>query len=301
MGNLELRHLRYFIAVAEELSFTRAAARLGIAQPPLSQQILQLEKQVGHPLLQRRPVVGLTLAGKAFLGNARYTVLHAERTLQAAQRAARAEPETIHLGIASSAVLTTLAGTLQAFRGKHSGTALRLHEMHSAEQLEALRSGVLDIGILREPAPATAFLTDELLREPLVAVIPARHRLARRQYLTADLLAAEPFVLFPRAVVPSLYDQIVALCREGGFAPAIEHEVREWHTAVQLVAAGFGVSIAPRGIANLRPRGVVFRPFRPSVQRAVLFLCRPADLERPAVTAFARFVLSRASIIPAPP
>jgi DNA-binding transcriptional LysR family regulator len=294
MKDIELRHLRYFVAVAEELSFTRAAARLAMAQPPLSQQILQHERSVGHALFVRRPHVSLTVAGEEFLAGARHVLLLSERAVQSARRAATGEQGIVHVGLASTAVMTALPAIIRTFSREHPGVAIRLHEMHSAEQIEALQSGVLDVGIMREAGTAADLVAEEIVREPLVAVMSAKHPLAKRRAVATRLLAGEPFVLFPPNVAPTLHDQILAVCREAGFTPHVEQDAREWHTIVSLVAAGFGVSIAPAGIAHVRTRGAVVRPLQPSIPRAVLFLCSRREPGGSAAAAFAKFVIARA-------
>jgi DNA-binding transcriptional LysR family regulator len=287
---IELRHLRYFIAVADEGGFSQAARSLGMAQPPLSQQIRQLEQRVGLPLFERRPRVRLTSAGERFLPAAKHQLALLERAVHAARRLSTDPRGVVHAGFSSSAALTVLPRIWRAFQTRAPEVELRLQEAHSGEQLERLRAGLLDVGILREPAVDDAFDVRELLREPFVALLPSRHRLARRAAVRVGALAKEPFVLFPRATAPTLFDQIRSLCAEGGFAPAVAQEAREWHTITGLVAAGLGVAIAPASVARLRVAGAVARPLRPSVRRAALFLCHSREtLSRPA-GAFVRFV-----------
>ncbi|MGN6391945.1 MAG: LysR family transcriptional regulator, partial [Gemmatimonadales bacterium] len=249
---IELRHLRYFIAVADEGGFSQAARSLGMAQPPLSQQIRQLEQRVGLPLFERRPRVRLTSAGERFLPAAKHQLALLERAVHAARRLSTDPRGVVHAGFSSSAALTVLPRIWRAFQTRAPEVELRLQEAHSGEQLERLRAGLLDVGILREPAVDDAFDVRELLREPFVALLPSRHRLARRAAVRVGALAKEPFVLFPRATAPTLFDQIRSLCAEGGFAPAVAQEAREWHTITGLVAAGLGVAIAPASVARLR-------------------------------------------------
>lgn len=289
-ADVELRHLRYFIAVAEEGNFSRAARRLSMAQPPLSQQIRQLEERLGVALFERRPRVRLTPAGERLLPAGRHQLALLERSLEAARRASNEPRGVLQVGFSSSAALTVLPKVWQRFRARTPEGELRLHELHSAEQLERLRAGVLDIAILRESPVDDAFTVRELLREPLVAVLPGRHRLARSAAVRVGALAREPLVLFPRSTAPMLYDQILSVCAEAGFAPAMGAEAREWHTITALVAAGFGVAIAPASVGRLRLTGAVTRPLRPSVRRAVLFLCHTREaVSRPAA-AFIEFV-----------
>jgi len=289
-SEIELRHLRYFIAVAEEGGFSQAARRLSMAQPPLSQQIRQLEERIGVALFERRPRVRLTPAGERLLPAARHQLGLLERSIQAARRTSTDPRGVVQVGFSSSAALTVLPRVWQAFRARTPQVELRLQELHSAEQLERLGAGILDIAILREPTVDDAFTVRELVREPFVALLPARHRLARSAAVRIGALAREPFVLFPRPTAPTLYDQILSLCAEGGFAPAVGAEAREWHTITALVAAGFGVAIAPASVARLRLAGAVARALRPPVRRAALFLCHPREGVSRQAVAFIEFM-----------
>lgn len=289
--HIETRQLRYFVAVAEESSFTRAAARLGIAQPPLSQQIQALERKVGHVLFQRRPAVALTPAGRSFLIGARQTLLRLDQSLRSAREIGGGIRGVVHVGLASSVPLSPVGRVLGEFRRHARGIDLRLHEVHSADQLEGLQHGTLDAGLLREPAMNPAFLTHEVLREKLVVALPERHRLRRIRAVPAARLANDPFVLFPRASAPALHDQIVTLCHEAGFSPRIEQEVGEWHTILGLVASGFGVSIMPASVASMRIRSAIIRAIAPSVARAAIFLCAPRIASTPAGETFVRFMI----------
>src|SRR5438046_2939923 len=193
--SVDLRHLRYFVAVAEELSFTRAARRLGIAQPPLSQQIRHLESAVGAPLLERTPRVALTDAGRVLLEVARRTLAQVERGIDAAGRAGRGAAGTLTVGFASSVVFTALPRAFRAYTKRYPNVDLQLREMHSAAQLDALRATTIDVALLRESPSDKDLDTDTLVREPFVAVLPARHRLASQSRLTPRSLAGESFVL----------------------------------------------------------------------------------------------------------
>ncbi len=269
---MELRHLRYFVAVAEELHFGRAAERLHIAQPPLSRQIRDLEREVGTPLFERIPRgVELTAAGRAFLPEARLTLAQAERAQRTAQRAARGEIGRLRVGFVEAATYSgILPDVLGFFRMHLPNIGLSLFEMDSLQQGEALRDGRVDLGILHSPpADAEQWLRMEpVYSDPLVAAIPHTHRLAagtgraRLARLALPEIAAEPFVLVPRSVNPSLYDSIIARCRSAGFSPTVVQEATGWHTLVGLVAAGVGLSFVPRSLAQLQRPGVAYRPLR---------------------------------------
>ena len=263
---MELRHLRYFVAVAEELHFGRAAARLHIAQPPLSRQIRDLEREVGAPLFVRVPRgVELTPAGAAFLPEARLTLAQAERARRTAQRAARGEIGRLRVGFVEAAIHSgVLPDVLGFFRMHLPDIGLSLFEMDSVQQAEALREGRIDLGILHSPPPdADRWLRAEpVYTDPLIAAVPQAHRLAGRRRLALGDLAAEPFVFFPRPVAPALYDDIIARCRSAGFSPRVVQEAAGWHTLAGLVGAGVGATFVPRSLAEFQQPEVAYRPVR---------------------------------------
>ncbi|MDT0345994.1 LysR family transcriptional regulator [Streptomyces litchfieldiae] len=260
---MELRQLRYFLAVAEELHFGRAAERLGITQPALSQQIKRLENDLGARLLTREARrVSLSAAGAAFLPEARETLARAGRAARVARRTAAGQAGRVILGFVGSATDELLPRALPALRARHPELRLVLREMTSSEQVAALRRGDLDLGLLRPPSPPVPGLRTRLVaREPLVAAVPGDHALAERAVLTPADLAGEPFVLFPRERGPWLYDLIVDYCRAGGGAPPrVAQEAVMMQTITALVAAGLGLALVPSSQRAVVRRGVVFRP-----------------------------------------
>ncbi len=280
LPEIDLRQLRAFVAVAEELHFGRAAARLGIAQPPLSQQIRRLEAKLGHPLFVRGTRrVALTAAGSALLSVARGIFAQLGDGLEAARRAGRGESGRLRVGFPASMALTIMPAVIRRYRDRHPGVELVLRELTTAPQLDALRAGLLDVGFLREPPEEAMLDHAPVLREGFVAVLPADHPLGR--------LAGEPFILFPRALGPAFHDRITGLCRAAGFAPRIAQEAAEWQTVAGLVEAGFGVSIAPACIARIRLDGVAYRPLSPAAAHTIVALAWRRG-ERDPVTA--RFV-----------
>lgn len=256
---LELRHLRYFLAVAETLHFGRAAERLGLSQPPLSVQIRQLEELVGTPLFERdRRSVRLTPAGAVFREEARRTLRQADAAVEAARAAATGESGTLRIGFVSSAPFNALPGILRRYREAHPHIGLELREMGTAVQLKALQAGEIDLGLLRLPAQARGVQVELLLREPLVAVLPDSHPLAGSQRVRIQDLRDDPFVLFPRRLGPGLYDRILSFCNEAGYHPEIVQEVEQMHALVGLVAAGLGVTLAPASMRFMRTGEAVF-------------------------------------------
>lgn len=263
---MELRHLRYFVAVAEELHFGRAAKRLRVAQPPLSRQIRDLEREIGTPLFDRVPRgVDLTPAGAAFLPEARLTLAQAERAQRSAQRAARGETGRLRVGFVEAATHSgILPDVLSFFRMHLPSVGLSLFELESLRQAEALRDARIDLGILHSPPlDADRWLRVELIyTEPVVLVVPGSHRLARRARFTLASLADESFVLFSRTIAPPMYDDIIARCRAVKFSPRIVQEATGWHTLASLVGAGIGVGFVPRSLTRFQQQGVAYRPVR---------------------------------------
>ena len=259
---MELRHLRYFIAVAAELHFGRAAARLHVAQPAVSRQIRALEEEIGLSLFERdRRRVALTAAGAAFLDEARSLLGHVERAVVTAHRAARGELGALRIGYVPAVVHTGLPEIVRAFRKRFSGVDLRLQEMNPAMQVEALLGDQIDVGFVRGPVDEPAVASKTVLKEPLVAVLPSGHRLGRHKRLGLAMLAREPFVFQARSRGPGSHDHILAICRRAGFSPQIVQE-GSYTDQLSLVASGAGVAIVPASLRAIRRSGVLFRPLR---------------------------------------
>jgi DNA-binding transcriptional LysR family regulator len=256
---MELRHLRYFIAVAEEGNVTRAAARLHISQPPLSQQVKDLEQMLGVTLFERS-VQGMvpTAAGSAFLAEARHTLQAADQARQVAVRTAKGETGSLRVGFTSSAAFNpVVASTLRAFRQRWPGVHVKLEETNTTRLIEALHDQTLDAAFLR-PA-ATPLPELEVLRfkdERMKAVLPSTHPLAGRKRIALHHLAKDPFVLFPRSVGLSLHDAILGACHAAGFEPRLELEVPQLSSVINLVAAGMGVSVVPASLSQVQVQGV---------------------------------------------
>ena len=263
---MELRHLRYFVAVAEELNFGRAAERLRIAQPPLSRQIRDLEREVGAALFERVPRgVELTPAGRAFLPEARLTLAQAERAQRSAQRAAQGETGRLRVGFVEAATHSgILPDVLSFFRAHLPSVGLSLFELDPLRQAEAFQDGRIDVGILHSPPLDAArwLRVEPIYAEPVILALPKSHVLAGRSRLALASLTDESFVSVPRVVAPEMYDDIVASCRRAGFSPRIVQEAAGWHTLASLVSAGVGVGVVPRSIAEFQQPGVVYRGVR---------------------------------------
>ena len=260
---MELRHLRYFIAVAEELHFGRAALRLHIAQPPLSQQIRQMEDELGAPLFNRtKRRVQLTDAGRAFLPEARCTLAQMERAVQAAQRAHRGELGHLEVGYVSSAMAGLMPGVLRTFRSRFPNVELVLHQLLTSEQVRALHERRIHLGFLRPPIDDDALVWETVLREPLVVLLPKAHILADKPRIPLLTLAKEHFVLPPQSPPFGLRDQVTSLCQQAGFTPRVTQVVTHYPAIVGFVAAGLGISILPASMQLLQQPGVVYRPLQ---------------------------------------
>jgi DNA-binding transcriptional LysR family regulator len=264
---MELRHLRYFIAVAEEAHITRAAARLGIQQPPLSQQIRALERELDAQLFRRKPRgVELTDAGRALLVEARIILAQVDHAAATTRRTARGEQGRIVVGFTSSAPFVSFVPrVIRSFRESHPLVSLILEEAGTADMVEELRNERVDAAFIRSPvADPAGILVQPLLEEEMLVALPEGHRLAsasedRDDALTLAVFAAETFVLYRRPGGPGLYDTIIAACHGAGFSPLVGQEAPRILSTLSLVAAGLGVSLVPASLQRLHMDGVVFR------------------------------------------
>ncbi|WP_158781367.1 LysR family transcriptional regulator [Pantoea sp. BAV 3049] len=262
--NIELRHLRYFIAVAEEMHFGRAAQRLNISQPPLSQQIQMLEQQIGARLFARtNRSVQLTAAGAQFLVDARQIMQNVATAADKAARLHRGEEGELRIGFTSSApFITAVSDALFTFRQRYPGVHIRMQEINTRQQIEPLNEGRLNLGVMRNtPLPET--LDHQLmLREPLCAVVHHAHRLAQRDTISITDLDGEPFVFFDPQVGTALYSETLMLLQRYNISPAIAQEVGEAMTILGLVATGLGVSILPASFRRARLKEVSWIPLQ---------------------------------------
>ncbi|CNK94354.1 MULTISPECIES: LysR family transcriptional regulator [Yersinia] len=260
--SIELRHLRYFIAVAEELHFGRAAERLRISQPPLSQQIQILEEQIGARLFARNNRnVSLTQAGELFLKESYQILAQVNTASEKAARLHRGESGELTIGFTSSApFISTVSKNLRAFRQLHPQVHIKMQEVNTKQQIEPLLDGRLDLGVMRNTRLPDALQYRLLLREPLVAVVHKEHPLAALPSIKYHSLAEQPFVFFAREVGTALYDEILTLLARAGITPYITQEVGEAMTIVGLVSSGLGVSILPASFTRVKVDGVKYLP-----------------------------------------
>ena len=286
---MELRHLRYFVAVAEEQHFTRAAARLGIGQPPLSQQIQQLERELGAPLFKRLSRgIQLTEVGEVFLIDARATLAAAARASDNARRAARGELGALQIGFTVSASFHPFVPrVILKFRETHPGVTLTLREGNSVALLESIRDNRLDLAIVRPMSKQYDTLeTEGLFDEPMLIVMSTSHRLSASPRLTLADIAQEDFVLYARQTGPGVFDAIVAACAQAGFSPNVTQEAPQLASTIHLVAAGLGISIVPAAMRSLHAEGVRYIPIDGVAPRVTLSLAYRCFESSPSVQQF---------------
>jgi DNA-binding transcriptional LysR family regulator len=286
---MELRHLRSFLAVAEELHFGRAAARLQISQPPLSQQIRRLEDELGARLFRRtKRRVELTSAGQAFLTEARQTLAQAERAVRVAQRAERGELGELVVGYVTSVSYEPLPDVIRMFRKRFPDVDLRLQNLRSVQQRQALVDRRIDVGFVRPEATDPRLSYEALWRESVVVALPGNHTLARRAIVDASDLATELFVVVAPDDASAFHDQVLALCRRAGFIPRVASRVPDVQAAIALVAAGLGISPVPAAAQGFKRKGVVYRPLRPYTFRMEMGLAWRRDDDSVLVQHFRR-------------
>jgi len=283
---MELRHLRYFATLARELSFTRAAQRLHVSQPPLSQQIRALEEELGTRLFERTSRrVELTAAGKVFVG---YAEAILERVGQACSRAravGAGQAGHLEIGLSGSLLLGPLPQLIAAYRRSFPGVAVVLQEMTPAAQLAALRDRRIDISFSRTEVNDDSFASEPAWRDPVVVAVPRGHPLAARRRLELKDLADEEFVML-RLDSSGFARYLNECCVEAGFAPRASQQVVESQAIPSLVAAGLGVALVPASLQRVHRRGVVYRPLAGRAPRADVYAIRRRDDPSPVVRAF---------------
>jgi DNA-binding transcriptional LysR family regulator len=261
---VELRHLRSFLAVAEELHFGRAATRLHISQPPLSQQIRRLEDELGARLFRRtKRRVELTPAGQAFLTEAKQTLAHAEHAVRSAKLAESGELGELVVGYVTSAAYEALPDVIRMFRKRFPDVELRLQNLRSVQQRQALVDRTIDVGFVRPEVADPRLGYEAISRETVVVALPRDHPLARRAIVDTSDLAAELFIVGSPDDGSAFHDRVLALCRRAGFIPRVTGHVPDVQAAVALVAAGLGISPVPAAVQRFKRTDVVYRPLRP--------------------------------------
>jgi DNA-binding transcriptional LysR family regulator len=286
--DIELRHLRYFVAVAEELHFGRAALRLHLAQPPLSQQIRKLEEILGYPLFLRTSrAVKLTSAGQVFLERARRTLRNVQEDMDEARSVGRGEEGFLRVGFIGSAMLTPLPAMLGRYRRLYPKVNLQLHESFTSAVVQKLLKGELDAAFLRDAGQTSGLEIEPLFSEPFIAVVPKKHPLARYKTISTRELRDEPFVFFPPSAGTLAYEKPVSLCEEHGFRPHVVQEAPQWLTIMRLIGAGLGVTIAPACVKQIAAPNVACLSLRRAVVRSDIELAYRTREDRAIVEAIA--------------
>lgn len=271
---MDLRHLKYFIAVAEERNIGRAAQRLHISQPPLTRQIHQLEEELNVQLLIRTPRgVELTHAGELFLEEARNIRSLVEQGIERTRRAGEGKLGRLDIGIFGTGIFGAIPELLQVFRSTHPDVQVILHTMSKEEQIEALRQKRITMGFNRVLAPLPDIESVLIIKEPLYLAVNEGHPLSQFDSVSFMELARHPLVLFPTGARPNFVDRVIELCRNMGFTPNISQMVGDTVTGVALVAGGFGVTVVPKSATSLNLPGVVYRPFFDSLSATVDLSC----------------------------
>lgn len=288
---MELRHLHYFITVAEELHFSRAAERLHISQPPLSQQIRDLEEELGVKLFERtKRQVHLTEAGKVFLERSYLVLAQLKQAIEATQQIGRGEVGRLAIGFVDSAMYTLLPELLRVFREQFPAVELQLHELTTAQQIQALHHKQVDIGIVRSAINESGLSVECLLPESLVLALPETHPLSAQTQLSLSTLADELFILFPAKMGPVFYEQIIHSCQQAGFRPKVAQEAVQMQTIIGLVAAGLGIAIVPASLQNFHRSGVIYRPLQEQIPKTGLYLAWRQHDFSPVISAFLNLV-----------
>ena len=290
---IDIRHFRYFQAVAEELHFGRAAARLCIAQPALSRQIQQLEEEIGMPLLRRtQRRVELLAAGKVFLERTHLILEEVARATVDARRTGEGQFGRLSVGFIHSSTYGLLPSIIERFRHLYPDIELELHEMPISEQHVALSRGLIDIGLLRlGPAP-TELEIQPVMEDPFLVAVPHTHPLAKRESIHLNELVDELMIMFPKRGSPLFHSRVMTMCESAGFTPRVVQQATQIHTVAGLVGAGLGLAIIPGTALNLHLKGVHFLEIldRPEPVHVALGWLRAKE-DMPAVRSFRRVTL----------
>jgi DNA-binding transcriptional LysR family regulator len=294
---VDLRQLRYFIAVAEEKNFSRAAKRLHVSQPPLSTHVKSLESELGVQLLERsNRGVALTPAGQVFYDEVRSVFRRLEQARVKAQHAGQGDVGTLSVGFVSIADYGILPPALKRFRERYPKVDVQLHELTTDAQIKEIRAGRLHLGVGLAPVDEPDLTFETVLRERLLLAVPAARRLFKADgAVRLKAVSGESFIIPPREVAPGLFDLIVSECRANGFTPRISQYARQMQTVIGLVASGMGVALVPSSVKNLKRAGVQYRELRGSTASVELGLLHSRDDESPLAGKFAAVLKEVAS------
>ncbi|ARP83140.1 LysR family transcriptional regulator [Bordetella genomosp. 8] len=281
---MELRHLRYFSVLAEELHFGRAAARLAISQPPLSVAIRQLEDSIGARLFERNnKEVRLTAAGVAMRLSSRKILAQAEEAALEARDAAAGLIGNLRIGFVGAMLYRGLPEALRGFQERYPGVRIKLTEMNSGEQITELMHNGMDLGFIHTSRMPDTLESRLLVTEPFVCCLPARHPLARKAAVRPADLRDQPFVLFGQGVSPDYHDRILSICAQAGFRPQVRHEARHWLAVVSMVSQGLGVALVPQALRHSALRGAAFKPLAGAGARSDAYGVWRRDARNPLI------------------
>lgn len=281
---MELRHLRYFVVLAEELHFGRAARRLAISQPPLSVAIRQLEESVGAQLFERNSkAVHLTAAGDALRISAHTLLRDSEEALTEARHVAQGSAGRLRIGFVGAMLYRGLPQALKRFQAAHPAVRVTLTELNSGEQMAELLHGRMDVGFAHTRRMPSELQCRLLVSEPFVACLPTEHRLARKRKIAVADLREDSFVLFSRSASPDYHARVLSICGDAGFWPEVRQEVRHWLAVVSLVSQGMGVALVPDAMRHCALPGAVFRPLDGTLTLSEAYGIWPAGSRNPLV------------------
>ncbi len=287
---MELRHLKYFVAVAEELHFGRAAAKVQITQPVISDQIRRLEEELRVKLFFRtKRTVQLTEPGKIFFKEAQQILERVEKAVSAVQKAERGELGSLTIGYTGPALYTLLPEIIKAFRDRYPQVELVLKEICTNEQVEALNSGEIEVGFLHPPIEGD-FESISIMTEKMILALPEDHPLTTFTQVPISKLSDQSFILFPQQEGPYLYSRILSICQQAGFSPKVVQEVTPQPTMIGLVAAGIGVSFVSSSLQNLNRPGVVYRELDVATPELELVAAWKRDKVSPVLRKFLQIV-----------
>jgi DNA-binding transcriptional LysR family regulator len=298
--SLDLKHLRYFLAVAEERHITRAAEKLGMQQPPLSQRIKEIERQLEVQLFRRKARgVDLTEAGRVFLDSARMMLAHYERAVHATRRAARGEQGELSVGLMPTAFFHPFVpSAIRDFRKNFPDVSVSMYECLRAEAFERIKNERMDVALMRTAGPPPEGLAIyPLLAEPMILAVPAGHELAQRdrgKALSLRQAAQATFIVYARQLGPVFFEATIAACRRAGFTPQIGQEAPLAVSALNLVSAGFGIAVVPQSMRRMGLDGVVYRDLRGEVPKATLTIAARRNDPSSVVRNFLTMIRRRA-------
>ena len=284
---MELRHLRYFVAVAEELHFTHAAEKLHIVQPALSKQIAALEEELGVKLFHRtKRRVELTEPGVIFLEESRQVLKKMEQAMGRVKSAASGQLGRLEIGFIGPATYSLLPRVLKTYRQRFPEVELELHEWTTTMQALKLHEKALQVGLIRLPLHDDRLVLETILREPVIVALPIDYPLAYREKIPLKMLADEPFIMLPRHREPGLYDRYISLCRQANFSPKVVQESHRIQTMISLVASGMGVAFVPASTQKLQRPEVVYRHLEDCSPMLEVAVARRREEPSPALRRF---------------